>query len=118
VTRVLVCGGRDYDDSIHVCDVLGKLHETSPISLVIEGGARGADAYARAWAESMKVEHVTEHADWEANGRAAGPIRNQTMIEEYSPDLVIAFPGGRGTADMVTRARAHGIRVEMHERRQ
>jgi hypothetical protein len=30
---------------------------------------------------------------------------------EYGPDLVVAFPGGRGTADMVRRAKAAGCEV-------
>jgi hypothetical protein len=45
------------------------------------------------------------HADWQL-GRKAGPIRNQRMLDEGRPELVIAFPGGRGTSDMTARARA------------
>ena len=48
-------------------------------------------------------------ADWKVRGRAAGHIRNQQMLDEGRPHLVVAFPGGRGTADMVRRARAAGI---------
>lgn len=50
-------------------------------------------------------------ADWHRDGKAAGPIRNRRMLLEGMPDLVVAFPGGRGTADMVRRARAAGIEV-------
>lgn len=50
-------------------------------------------------------------ADWKTHGRAAGPIRNQRMIDEWKPTLVIAFAGGRGTADMIRRAKAAGIEV-------
>lgn len=113
--RVLVCGGRDYADSIHVCDVLGALHAEYPISLLIEGGAQGADALARAWAESLKVDHVTERADWTQGGQA-GPIRNQRMLDLWRPDLVVAFPGGRGTADMKTKARRAGVCVVTYAR--
>ena len=109
--RVLVCGGRDYNDSIHVCDVLGRLHAQWDISVIIHGDAPGADSLAKAWALSLKIPEVGYPADWEANGRAAGPIRNQKMLDEMSPDVVVAFPGGRGTADMCRRARAHGITV-------
>jgi hypothetical protein len=48
-------------------------------------------------------------ADWEKLGRSAGPIRNQAMLDEGRPDLVVAFPGHHGTADMVRRARAAGV---------
>jgi hypothetical protein len=41
----------------------------------------------------------------------AGPIRKQQMLDEGKPDLVVAFPGGRGTAHMVRIARAAGIEV-------
>jgi hypothetical protein len=49
-------------------------------------------------------------ADWRKYGAAAGPIRNQRMLEG-PPDIVVAFAGGKGTADMVQRARAAGIAV-------
>ena len=50
-------------------------------------------------------------ADWKANAKAAGPIRNAEMLADFKPDTVIAFPGGRGTADMVRKAKAAGVRV-------
>lgn len=50
-------------------------------------------------------------ADWKTHGKRAGSIRNQKMIDDYHPQLVVAFPGGAGTADMVRRARAAGIEV-------
>lgn len=117
MTRVLVCGGRDYLDSIHVCDVLSAIHTAGPISHLLQGGAGGADGVARAWARSLKVECTTVNADWPKHGRAAGPIRNQKMLDDWDIHLVVAFPGGRGTADMVRRAKAKGIRVEEHAAR-
>lgn len=50
-------------------------------------------------------------ADWEQCGRQAGPLRNARMLAEGRPDAVIAFPGGKGTADMVRKARAAGLPV-------
>lgn len=111
--RVLVCGGRDYDDIRRVFQVLDKFHSEAGISVIIEGGARGADKLAREWAEhSYGCGNVeTFEADWENQGRFAGPARNQRMIDEGKPDLVIAFPGGRGTADMMRKARKAGVKV-------
>lgn len=57
------------------------------------------------------VSCLTEIADWSKYGKAAGPMRNQKMLDEYKPDLVVALPGGRGTADMVSRARVAGVEV-------
>lgn len=78
---------------------------------IIHGGARGADALAGEWAECFGVPFRVFPANWDRDGKAAGPIRNQRMIDEGKPDLVIVFPGGRGTADMVMRARKAGITI-------
>lgn len=110
--RVLVCGGRDYPHREKVWDVLDDLHKDRPITQLIEGAATGADQWARTWAWTEKEITIRSFpADWEAHGRKAGPLRNQRMIDEGKPDLVVAFPGGRGTADMVRRARAAGVEV-------
>lgn len=111
--RVLVCGGRDYADSAEVDGVLSSLHAESVdgISFVIHGDAPGADALAGCWAEENDVPVLRFPADWAAHGRAAGPLRNAQMLAEGRPSLVVAFPGGRGTADMVRRARAAGVHV-------
>jgi hypothetical protein len=79
--------------------------------VVIEGGAAGADRWARSWARLRAIDVETYEAQWARDGRAAGPIRNQAMLINGRPDLVVAFPGGRGTADMVRRAKAAGVRV-------
>jgi len=104
--RILVCGGRDYDDRKKVFEALDTLD--NPCAL-IEGGARGADRLAREWAIDNNVPIFTFNADWETYGRAAGPIRNKQMLVEGKPDIVIAFPGGAGTANMIRQARAAGI---------
>lgn len=108
---VLVCGGRDFDDDRHLSDTLCGLHSRRPITLVVHGAASGADTMAAGWAWDMGVPVEAVPADWNKHGRAAGPIRNQKMLDEYEPDVVIAFPGGRGTRDMMTRAKASGYSV-------
>lgn len=108
---VLVCGGRDYENRSRVYAVLEQLARERHISLVIQGGARGADTLALAWAAGHSIQRKTFHADWHAYGKAAGPMRNQQMLDEGKPNLVVAFPGGHGTADMVARARAAGIEI-------
>jgi hypothetical protein len=108
---VLVCGGRNYWDGNRVWRVLNAAVDRLGLSVVIQGGATGADNLAWQWARDHGVPFETYAADWHAQGNAAGPIRNQRMIDEGRPDVVIAFPGGRGTADMVRRAEAAGIKV-------
>lgn len=109
--RVLVCGGRNYRDIERVKAVLDKLHGEAGIDVLIEGGAPGADRLASEWARSWAVPTERYEADWEAHGNFAGPMRNRRMLEEGKPDIVIAFPGGRGTADMCRKARKAGVEV-------
>jgi len=110
--RVLVCGGRDFNDALTLGSWLGGIHKNNgPITLLIEGGARGADFMARKFAEWSGIPVKTFPADWDRHGKAAGPIRNRQMLEEGKPDLVVAFAGGKGTANMVEQAKAAGIKV-------
>ncbi len=110
--RVLVCGGRDYPDGTYVDAVLDSIHYHQPIREIIHGGCpTGADAFGAAWGKEVGVLVTECPADWEKFGRAAGPIRNQQMID-LRPDRVIAFGGGRGTADCVRRAERADIYVE------
>lgn len=107
--RVLVCGGRDFADRRSVYTSLDGLVPRP--TRIIAGGAPGADALAADWAGYRGVPKYIFHADWEKHGKAAGPIRNQEMLDDGRPNLVLAFPGGRGTADMVRRAKAAGVPV-------
>lgn len=110
--RVIVCGGRDFRDIDLLENTLDRIHaERGPILHLWHGNARGADCLASYWAR--RKEGVREHAtpaNWSKYGLRAGPIRNQNMLGQ-KPDLVIAFPGGKGTADMVKRAKAAGVEV-------
>jgi hypothetical protein len=115
--RVLVCGGRDYNDRDHIWNELCRLDiERGPFTCVIHGAARGADYEAMIWAQcernnGRKVLHAPFVAEWDKYGRAAGSIRNARMLREGRPDLVIAFPGGKGTANMIGQAKAKGVEV-------
>ncbi|MDE1822352.1 MAG: DUF2493 domain-containing protein [Euryarchaeota archaeon] len=108
--RLLVCGSRDWADGEIILTELAALQG---VDVVIEGEAPGADTFARKAAEQMGIPVLPFPADWGSHGRAAGPIRNQQMLDEGKPDLVLAFTDGlntsRGTADMVARARKAGI---------
>lgn len=124
---MLVTGGRDYDDRKFVFTTLDLLHtEWKPFTLLIHGDAPGADTLADEWALSRAVTRKPYPADWldltapgavvkqgkrgPYNSRA-GSQRNQKMLDEGQPDVVIAFPGGIGTADMVRRAQKAGVHI-------
>lgn len=136
--RILVCGGRKFGDLKTVKRGTPLWHERvaeyrtvfrtldsmfpsdaddmttwlpPPDTVIISGAGTGADTVALDWAVVNWVQFLEFPADWKKLGNAAGPIRNQQMIDEGKPDLVIAFPGGVGTADMVRRARKAGVAV-------
>lgn len=104
--RVLVCGGRYYDDWTFIVNVLDSVHARQPVTLLIEGGATGADSLARRWAIARGIEVATYRANWDRYEHRAVPIRNSQMLLKGRPELVVAFKGGRGTAHMVTIAAA------------
>jgi hypothetical protein len=113
--RVLVTGGRNYGGVGHPSQldaVLDELHSRQRIGAVLHGGATGADALAKRWAWENRVQEEEYPADWNGLGLKAGPLRNQEMIDT-APDLVIAFPGGKGTADCLERAYKANIPVNI-----
>lgn len=109
--KVLVCGGRDFRSWGFIYSQLNQLNAREPFSCVIEGGASGVDNFARIWAQERRIAVVTVKADWATHGKAAGPLRNAKMLIDHDPDLVVAFPGGRGTASMVRLAHQYAFRV-------
>ena len=111
MVKVLVCGGRDFNDKEMLNNQLNELHRKINISLIIEGVAKGADTLASQWATDHKIANLRFPALWNRHGKAAGPIRNIRMLEDGSPDLVVAFPGGKGTKHMVKMAKDREIEV-------
>lgn len=110
---VLVCGSRTYSDYSKVYECLKNIDT----SLVIAGGCRGADTLAAIAAKACGYPFREFPADWQRFGKAAGPIRNQKMLDEGKPDLVIAFhpqlAQSKGTKDMILRAIRHGIPFQL-----
>ena len=113
--RVLITGGRKYDDRESLFATLDRLHAEHHFTVLIHGDARGADRLGGEWAEERGVEVLAYPADWRRYGRGAGPKRNQQMLEE-NPDLVVAFPGGSGTRNMVEIAEKAGVTVIVVEK--
>ncbi|MCQ4302205.1 DUF2493 domain-containing protein [Pseudomonas songnenensis] len=108
--RIIVCGGRDYADRARVFEVLDNILLTRGISEIIQGEAPGADRWAREWALNRDVKLTRCRAEWEKYGKRAGPVRNRHMLT-LKPDGVVAFPGGRGTLDMISAAQEAGVPV-------
>jgi hypothetical protein len=109
--KVIICGGRDFKNWPMLDARLSAIHAETSFDRVATGAAPGADTLADTWARSRGIRVECYYALWQTHGKAAGPIRNQKMLDDEQPDMVIAFPGGKGTADMVQRARAANIKV-------
>lgn len=116
---LIACGGRHYYRQAFVWAALDAAHAKRPITLLIQGGATGADEDAGAWAVDRGVTMACRPADWKALGDRAGPVRNAEMLAEAIQlakgqirDVgVVAFPGGRGTNVMVALARNAAVTV-------
>ena len=108
--RVLVCGGRSYFDREWIFHVLDHYHSSNAFTCLIHGAATGADSIAAEWAWS-RVPIEPYPADWDRYGRGAGMRRNAQMLREGKPNVVIAFPGGSGTLNMILQSRRANLPV-------
>lgn len=108
--NVLICGGRNFSDESIIATVIRAL---SPDDIVIHGGAKGADLLADSFARASGIHTARVDALWGIHGPGAGPIRNGIMLTRLNPDVVIAFPGGRGTKDCIKQAEKLAIAVVM-----
>ena len=106
--RILVTGGRHFANPTEVHRVLQPYGRC----VIIEGGASGADSLAGAYADAQGIPHIKHPAQWKQLGPRAGPIRSAEMLDDWKPDLVIALPGGTGTANTVAQAKKRGIEVK------
>jgi hypothetical protein len=89
-------------------------------TIVIHGDAEGADTCADFEARARGFPVRSSPAQWHKYGPAAGPIRNQQMLDEEHPDkdgvpigvffaFAADFATSKGTRDMVRRALLAGI---------
>lgn len=124
--KVLVCGGRNlnevqvqkYLEDNFLKDITkmyseqfdDKRRDTLEFS-IIHGGATGADNASGEWAKKHNIPCKVFKADWNRFGKAAGPIRNQEMLNKGQPDFVYAFSGRIGTPDMIKKAKAANVPV-------
>lgn len=101
--RVLICGGRHFNLVNEVHSTLSSIQRKYHIEEICEGGATGADDLGKLWALSQNIPVRTFDANWMLYGNQAGSIRNSKMLREFKPNFAVAFPGGAGTADMISK---------------
>ena len=109
--RVIVAGGREFNQKTRLFKYLDQYHEKTPITSVVCGMARGADSIGKEWAESRGVAVNKFPADWDNLGKKAGPLRNIDMAN--NADALIAVWDGKssGTKHMINTARGKGLLV-------
>ena len=106
--NVLVCGGRHYSNYAKMKRTL-KAYD---IASLVHGGATGVDQLADRYARCNGIETHRYPAEWDFFGKRAGHLRNERMLLMHPEiDLVIAFAGGPGTADMIRTAQSRGVQV-------
>lgn len=109
-SRILICGGREFNNLILFNNSMTTARQWFDKEfIIIQGGAKGADHMALMWAFTNGFPFMSVPPNWPFYDKAAGIISNGWMLKFAMPDLVIAFPGNTGTADMVKRTRAAGI---------
>ena len=114
--RIIVTGSRAFPERGPVWDRLSALREQYGCFILVHGGcSTGADAYASQWAAAHpECPEEVFKADWSAQGKNAGPIRNRRMVEAGA-DMVLAFPlpQGSGTQHTISLAQRAGIFTEI-----
>ncbi len=116
MTVLLVCGGRHWRNRHLTFKVLDRARTGFNVRLVVSGGRPGADKLTSDWADARNIPKLVLTANREKLARSTGPHLHQRMLDDGRPDMVIAFPGGRGTADMVQRCKERGLLVwQLHQ---
>jgi hypothetical protein len=98
-------------DGLALFQRLDDLLDGLEIDAVLTGCADGVDLTGELWADVERIPVEHHPADWKTHGKAAGPIRNQAMVEAATHLLVIRYPDSRGSADVLRRAKRAGLVV-------
>lgn len=89
--KAAIIGSRTFDDYNLVCETLSEYE--NQITLMVSGGAKGADKLGEKWAKEKNKEVLIFHPDWDKYGKSAGFRRNKDIIE--NSDIVFAFWDGQ-----------------------
>ena len=89
--KILICGCRNYSDYAKIKNYIKEKKEQYNDLIIVQGGAKGADSLAKRACADLNIECREYKADWDKHGKSAGPKRNQQMLDEENPDLVVAF---------------------------
>lgn len=112
--KVIICGDRNWTDYKMIEAFIVTLPKDT---IIIEGDCKETDQLSGLIGKKYGYEVISVPAEWKKYGRKAGPIRNQEILDEYKPDLVVAFHNdiehSKGTKNMIDLAIKAGVHVEL-----
>ena len=109
--RLGIVGSRNFNDfnlfAKGIVEIY-KIYKCYP-TLVVSGGAKGADTLGEIWADKNNIEKLIFKPEWNKYGKRAGIMRNTDIVE--NSDHILAFPSkyGRGTQDTIRKAELKNI---------
>jgi len=105
--KIAIIGSRTFNDYDLLRRSLDEfiLEANADISLIVSGGAKGADSLGAEYAKENNIETLIFLPDWKKYGKGAGFVRNQLIID--NADFVIAFWDGesKGTLSSINIAK-------------
>jgi hypothetical protein len=107
--RVLVCGPTNFTD----WDTVKAALRCSRPSTVLHGHSTGVDQLVSIYAQLFRLNEMRFPAQWRTYGAAAAGLRNDQMFAYGKPDLVLLFPNDVNGEDILRRARAARVPVDM-----
>jgi hypothetical protein len=116
--RVIIAGSRSITSYVAVLDAIAASGWRDEITEVVSGRARGVDLLGEHWANRrhipVKPFPVTDE-DYQTYGRYQAPKVRNARMAEYADALILVWDGvSGGSADMLRRAKAHGLRIHEH----
>lgn len=112
--KLVVAGSRNFENYDFVREHLKKFIEENEVSEIVQGGCRGVDSLAVRFATEFRINVIVFEADWNANGRAAGPIRNSKLAEYGDCFCIFWDMVSRGTKDMLKKATKTGKLIKTY----
>ena len=109
--KLAIVGSRDFTDYRRLSRIIDKVK--GEITLIVSGGARGADTLGERYAKEKAIPYLIFPANWDKYGKQAGILRNQDIVD--NADAMVAFlaPESKGTRDSIKRAQAKNIPIHI-----
>lgn len=107
--KVAIIGSRGFDDY----ELLKKELSKHEISLIISGGAKGADSLAEKFADEHNIEKLIFKPEYQIYGKKATFVRNQQIVENCEKLIAFWDELSKGTESTIKKAVKKGKDVEV-----